>query len=252
MEVISNKGWHYTIIENEILDDTDHFEKSVDKLVYVSLCRFANMGDRRAHPSISRLAKMCGCSENFVRQSLKRLVSLGLIQIQERKEGSLNATNLYYLLPIPWGTSHGAGGTSPHEGGVLHTVQGGTSPREGELKTINKRHKELKYTSDFEKFFNAYPRQVEKKKAFSVWIHQEKKYGSEYLIKCAKNYADYCRASNTEESYIKHPSSFLSKRYEPFKEYENHCPVVSNRKENQNAGSLSADRAEQYRKAGLK
>lgn len=139
--VEDKREWYYTPIENDILDDTEHFEKVYDKIVYIAISRFKNISTHQAFPSIKRLAKMCFCSENVVRDSIKRLEELKLIEVIRRKnESGNNEPNIYRLLPIPEslrGTSPHEVGTSSDEGGVLHDMKEGTSPGEDELEKVN-------------------------------------------------------------------------------------------------------------------
>lgn len=209
LEVLNKKEWHYTIVENAIIDDTEHFDKVFDKLVYIVLCRFANRESCAAHPSVSKIARMCGCADNTVRESLKRLEKMGLIKIQERKNGQVQQSNLYFLLDIPWlGTSPHEGGTSPGEGGVPHHMKGPPSHGEPELNKKNKKH--INYTSVFESFWSIYPRKIGKKEAFKNWnTRLKEKVSPDTLILAATNYAKLCKERGTSSDYIMHPSTFL-------------------------------------------
>ena len=66
------------------------------------------------------------------------------------------------------------------------------------------------YTPEFEDFWQAYPRKIEKKRAFAVWkTRLREKYKAEDLINAAYNYAALCKMRGTEEAYIKHPATFI-------------------------------------------
>ena len=105
-------------------------------------------------------------------------------------------------------------------------------PRQSEVSTDENPQSKLKetkvkesklnnniYTSDFENFWLAYPRRVEKKRAYSCWQARIKnKADPEEMINAAKSYADHCRKSNTEQRYIKHASTFLSDK-EDYKDW---------------------------------
>ncbi len=95
----------------------------------------------------------------------------------------------------------------------------------GNASTLNK-HKQNEtkqknniYSPEFEKFWNAYPRKVEKKKAFKNWKTRLKEgYNPEDLIIAANNYALDCERLKTEKKFIKHPSTFLGPSC-PFEDY---------------------------------
>ena len=75
------------------------------------------------------------------------------------------------------------------------------------------------YSKIFEAFWSDYPRKVEKKAAFKCWNTRLREgYKPEELILAAKNYAKECKAKGTEQSYIKHPKTFLGPN-KPFEEY---------------------------------
>lgn len=92
-------------------------------------------------------------------------------------------------------------------------------------KEKQERKEENKY-KDFEAFFEAYPRKVEKKKAYRAWKERIKE-GVEPsdLISAALNYSLYVRDNKIADKYIKHPYSFLScdRVYEEFLYY---VPVI--------------------------
>lgn len=65
--------------------------KIKDWLIYANIKRYMNKETRVAFPSIVTIAEHCDCSENLVRQAIKRLEQCGYIQVTTRK----NQTNLY-------------------------------------------------------------------------------------------------------------------------------------------------------------
>jgi len=72
------------------------------------------------------------------------------------------------------------------------------------------------YTPLFEKFWREYPRKKEKRVAFDVF-NKLKKSEQEQVIICARNYHEEVKNKKIEESYIKHPATFLRK--ERWKDY---------------------------------
>ena len=65
--------------------------KIKDWLIYANIKRYMNRETRIAFPSIVTIAEHCNCSENLVRQAIKRLEQCGYIQVTTRR----NQTNLY-------------------------------------------------------------------------------------------------------------------------------------------------------------
>lgn len=80
------------------------------------------------------------------------------------------------------------------------------------------------YTDDFERFWEVYPRRVEKQRAFKCWL-TKLKHGAkpEDLIAAAGHYAEMCRSHNREAEMIKHASTFLGPN-EPWEEYVEGVP----------------------------
>ncbi|MDD3655113.1 MAG: HNH endonuclease domain-containing protein [Desulfotomaculaceae bacterium] len=66
------------------------------------------------------------------------------------------------------------------------------------------------YTPEFERFWTAYPRKVEKIRAFKAWKARIKeKFLAEDMIAAADNYAEHCANKGTEKNFIKHPATFI-------------------------------------------
>lgn len=80
------------------------------------------------------------------------------------------------------------------------------------------------FTQEFEEFWEYYPRQIEKKRAFRAWKARLREgVDPEILIQACKNYAAYCTKQGLEQRYIKHASTFLGPD-KPFEEYINGPP----------------------------
>ncbi len=66
------------------------------------------------------------------------------------------------------------------------------------------------YSEDFERFWGAYPRKVEKQRAWRCWKTRLREgFEPEMLIEAAENYAAECRRAGTDERYRKHAATFL-------------------------------------------
>lgn len=75
------------------------------------------------------------------------------------------------------------------------------------------------YSSEFETWWDAYPRHKEKQKAFKRWKTTIKGGATtDQLLAATKAYAAECRRKGTVEDYIKHPATFLSAS-QPWRDY---------------------------------
>jgi predicted transcriptional regulator len=100
--VLDLRDKKFTQVTNVVLKDRIHLDKTADKLVYVMLCMHADNKTKKSFPSVKTLAKECCCSENTVRNALRKLKDLRLIDVRERKNSeSGQLSNLYVLLNPP-------------------------------------------------------------------------------------------------------------------------------------------------------
>lgn len=97
------------------------------------------------------------------------------------------------------------------------------------------------YSTDFETWWELYPRKVSKRAAFNAWRRVLKKGrnnpippDTESLMRAAKNYAVECRLRKTEPGYIMHGSTFLSPQTRRFEDYASGLPNA--RSPNEQAG----------------
>lgn len=97
IETQGTKKKNFTQLQNEIIDSMS-FKKPIDKLLYITLLRFA-FGKKKASPSLTTLANACCVSKkSTVIDALQRLVAMALITIKKRtKQDGDNETNLYYI-----------------------------------------------------------------------------------------------------------------------------------------------------------
>jgi len=74
------------------------------------------------------------------------------------------------------------------------------------------------YPPEFEEFWLAYPRKIEKKNCYITWKRLSKKAQKEVIV-AAKNYRKAMQAECREDEYIKHPKVFINPRKEIWKEF---------------------------------
>ena len=104
------------------------------------------------------------------------------------------------------------GGSEPLKNSFAQEREGAkTAPDKRSALTVGKAaDSEGEYEQDFLEFWAAYPKKIEKRRAFKCWLTRLKEgaAGGD-LIAAAKNYAADCRRRGTEERYIKYPATFL-------------------------------------------
>lgn len=89
----------FTMVQNEVMDSMS-FEKPIDKLVYIALLRFA-FGKGSAFPSVPKIALMCASTLNTIRDAIKRLIKMGLVKVEARKNSNgTSSSNLYTVLDL--------------------------------------------------------------------------------------------------------------------------------------------------------
>lgn len=100
--------------------------------------------------------------------------------------------------------------------GTVEEQSGNNNKNVNNDKKVNKVSNKT-YTSDFESFWSVYPRKLSKPAAFTKWKTAIKQDEPSYIIRCATNYAKECEFRQTDEQYIKHPSTFLGQ--ERYRDY---------------------------------
>lgn len=90
--------------------------------------------------------------------------------------------------------------------------------------------KKIKYSKEFEKFWEIYPKKVDKGQAYKKYLARlTDGYHPDELISAAANYKEQCEKQRTEQRFIKHAKTFLGDTL-PFSDYINQ----NNRIQNQN------------------
>ena len=74
------------------------------------------------------------------------------------------------------------------------------------------------YPPEFEKFWDNYPKKIEKKNCYITWKRLNKKAKEEVII-AAKNYKKAVQAECREDEYIKFPKTFLNPAKEIWKDF---------------------------------
>lgn len=90
---------------------------------------------------------------------------------------------------------------------------------ENPKKLSLKEKQEEKHGKDFEEFWSAYPKKVDKGEAFKKYKARRKDgYSAEEILAATKAYKEQCERDHTDKQYIKHAKTFLGPSL-PFTEY---------------------------------
>ena len=100
IRALDGRKFNFTIIENEIIDDIERFDKN-DLLCYMVLCRFANNETGKCYPSYKTIAEKMRVGVSTAIKAIKSLESKGAIKIHSRKnENGGDTSNLYVIQNI--------------------------------------------------------------------------------------------------------------------------------------------------------
>ena len=97
-EKFINSKWHFTMVENSVIEDERLLPS--EKLVYVVLSKFASQ-ERSCFPSLSTLSKLSGYSKSTVVRAINRLSSLGYLTKERRKDEVRGNISTFYTLTLP-------------------------------------------------------------------------------------------------------------------------------------------------------
>lgn len=144
-KVVDKSGWNYTIIDNDIVE-TESLD-IYEKMLYISLKRFANIQTGKAFPGVKRLSEMAGMSHRKAQLVISSLVEKKFIAVDYRGY----QTSLYTILPTPAQNAphaHDAPGGAHGAGEGAHHMHPPHAPHAPELKKDELKKDELKKDKD--------------------------------------------------------------------------------------------------------
>jgi len=97
-EKFINSKWHFTMVENSVIEDKRLLPS--EKLVYVVLSKFASQ-ERSCFPSLSTISKLSGYSKSTVVRAINRLSYLGYLTKERRKDEVRGNISTFYTLTLP-------------------------------------------------------------------------------------------------------------------------------------------------------
>ena len=175
---------------------------SVSKLVLLMLANYAD--DRhQTFPSYKKLAQLCACNDRTVMRAINQLKELGFITVSKRYGNDGKQTSNSFTLDVRGDKSHMVGVTKT----TPNTIR--------DIQDNNKRERGDKYTSEFQEWWNVYPRKDgSKSKAFEGWKKATSKFiHVAELLLVTNKFKQSCVGK--DKAYIPHATTWLNqKRWE--------------------------------------
>lgn len=189
--------------------------RGADRLVLFAIAHRVSNDDGQAFPSVKRIAREANLSERAVHYSIEALVKAGELEVQTN--ASRYGTNLYSLPKFnAWVQTLHPPGCKLRQKGVQTTTQRGAqfapeSSEENKERELSQERPREFATPEFEKFWKAYPYQIDRREAIREWYHVPFADKNLDVILAGLH---VWRASEQwkEERYIPSPAKFLRMR----------------------------------------
>lgn len=97
MTIQDSRRFNFTLIENDIIDDTNKFDKN-DLLCYMVMCRYANNDTNQCFPGYETLAEKMRVSKSTAIKAVKSLVKKGVLIVTHRKNSNGGDTSNLYTI----------------------------------------------------------------------------------------------------------------------------------------------------------
>ena len=173
--------------------------------------------------SRGNLAKKAGVSIQTVRGALENLEKLEFITKETTKRNTL-------ITVLNWGVYQDREEMNNPTSNQQTTNK---QPSNNQVTTTNKNDKkdkkDKKYTAEFERAWNKYPRKEDKARSYECYkARLNEGYTEEELIDATEKYADACNKNKTELRYIKKAYTFWGVNT-PFLDYVQKTPSKSSK-----------------------
>lgn len=99
-EVEDESEVNFVMVQHDVIDSLI-FEDIYEKMVYITIKRFANFNTKEGRPGIKLVSKLCCCSDRKVQMAIKGLEAKSLLKVTRRKKGNVNLPNKYTILKLP-------------------------------------------------------------------------------------------------------------------------------------------------------
>lgn len=166
-----------------------------------------HQGELGAWPSIQTLSRMVNASERSVQRDIQHLQQIGELKVETQSApvGGQYRSNLYWVI-LP-GVTDRASGVTKNASGVTDLASGVTA---GGVLTLNrnlKRNINAQHEKLFEEFWNAYPKKVDKAKAFRAFKSALNRASFEDIL---AGVIAYRNDPKRNPDYTKYPATWLN------------------------------------------
>lgn len=166
-----------------------------------------HQGELGAWPSIQTLSRMVNASERSVQRDIQHLQQIGELKVETQSApvGGQYRANLYWVT-LP-GVTDRASGVTKNASGVTDLASGVTA---GGVLTLNrnlKRNINAQHEKLFEEFWNAYPKKVDKAKAFRAFKSALSRASFEDIL---AGVIAYRNDPKRNPDYTKYPATWLN------------------------------------------
>lgn len=162
-------------------------------------------------PSYETLAKKAGMSRRKIIDEAEKLVKLGILEKIERKFKDVNASNIYRIRIIE--TENAGGGSAQCALGGAQYAPGGSAqcaPIEGKPIPLRKTNEDIEL--DFEEFYSAYPKKLNRKTALQRYQTARKnKISHDTIMRGLRGYLKLWKRENVEDKFKPAPDVWLNK-----------------------------------------
>jgi len=179
------------------------------KLVLLAIAD--HQGELGAWPSIKTLSTMTNASERSVQRDIQQLVELGELLVESRSaptQGQYKANRYWVTLKDSPEVTESQSEVTERASEVTKTAPEVTA---GGVLTLNRtvnRNLNETLVSEFESFWNNYPRKTDKGSARKAYKQAVTKANPAHINLKAKEYAE--DPNLPEKKYIKHPATWLN------------------------------------------
>ena len=174
-----------------------------DKAAYIEKCQQNSRNRNERKRAVSNVDERLRTSTNVneCQRTISNVYEINQGEGEGEGEGKGKKTSPPFIPP--------QGGAQPEVAPAVPVPQCSDKVTKGS-KTTRKPSVRVAYSEPFLRFWEAYPRQVDKQRAFEVW-QRIPAVEHERVIAAARNYAAEMRRQEKEAEYIRHPKTFLDK-----------------------------------------
>lgn len=245
------RSYHFAIIPEWVLYHQDL--DAVDVRVFGALDRHDGAD---CFPALATVGELIGKSEQTVRRSLRNLAAVGAILIEPRFENGRQASNRYMLAGDSPMTMRPVkvdrAGVSPVIPG--DPVMGDTrsraidEPEQSNQSASTTRAADVPLIvvdSQFDAFWNAYPRKMGKPAALKAWKSVDGNRCAKTIAAGLARWVDYWTWRN-EPEYVPHPATWLNQR-----RWEDDTPPRTRRNGSAKASTMDKLREVEFNDNGM-